>query len=135
MLKHIEPDSSGLLYRDLRLKRLLVDESNGLLTLFTENDDGGELMIAYEEMYCSQFSEEAENLLIISVLEITLDELFEPQHSSCAQQLIAECGCDRNFLAHMLEHGNKLFLHITENGEQIVLAKNMWISYKNKGEI
>lgn len=130
VLRRFEEYGSETLYRDAYLERVLVDENNGILTLFAVSGEKKRAMIVYEDMYCSQLGEDAEGLLLLSAEEITPDKLLRPERRECAAALKAECGVDNDFLTYMHRRGNKLFLHHAETGDYVVLAKKMWISHK-----
>ncbi|WP_027398410.1 hypothetical protein [Anaerovorax odorimutans] len=115
----------GIYYANARLMRVVSDEVSGDLRIRVVFDEREEREIVYEGMYYSQIDESNVGLVITLATEITPTQLIEPEYRQAAARLYDECGADEVFLKDMIKRGSRLFIHHTDKGGYLVLAKRL----------
>jgi hypothetical protein len=107
------------------LKQVVSDEVSGDLRIRAVFDEREERQLVYEGMYYSQLDESSAGLVVTLAAEITRAQLSEPEYRQAAARLYDECGADEVFLKDMLKRGSRLFIHHTDRGRYLVLAKRL----------
>lgn len=125
MIWPIRGPAPGVYYANARLKQVVSDEVSGDLRIRAVMDEREEQELVYEGMYYSQLDESSVGLVIILAAEITQTQLAEPEYRQAAARLYDECGMDDAFLKDMLKRGSRLFIHHTDMGWYLVLAKRL----------
>jgi hypothetical protein len=115
----------GIYYANARLKQVVSDEVSGDLRIRAVFDEREEWELVYEGMYYSQLDESSVGIVITLAAEITPEQLIEPEYRQTADRLYDECGVDDAFLRDMHKRGNRLFIHHTDMGRYLVLAKRL----------
>ncbi|MDN5352300.1 MAG: hypothetical protein PWQ12_1220 [Clostridiales bacterium] len=115
----------GAYFANARLVQVLSDEISGVLYIRAVVDEREEQVFIYEGMYYSQLEEQHVGIVITLASEMTQAELTEPEYAKAADRLYNECGIDDVFLKEMLKRGNHLFVHHTDQGKYLVLAKRL----------
>lgn len=105
--------------------QVISDEVSGELRIRAVFDEREERELVYEGMYYSQLDESNVGFVVTLAAEITPMELAEPEYGQAAAQLYDECGVDDAFLKDMLRRENRLFVHHTDKGRYLVLAKRL----------
>lgn len=105
--------------------QVVSDEVSGDLRIRAVFDEREEREFVYEGMYYSQLDESNVGLVITLAAEITPTQLVEPAYRQAAARLYDECGADDGFLEDMLKRGSRLFIHHTDKGAYLVLAKRL----------
>ena len=125
MIWPIRGPAPGVYYANARLIQVAADEVSGDLRIRAVFDEREEQELVYEGMYYSQLDESSAGLVITLAAEITLAQLIEPEYRQAAARLYEECGADDAFLRDMHKRGNRLFIHHTDKGGYLVLAKRL----------
>jgi len=125
MIWPIRGPAPGVYYANARLKQVVSDEVSGDLRIRAVFDEREEGELIYEGMYYSQLDESSVGLVITLAAEITQTQLAEPKYRQAADRLYDECGADDAFIGDMLKRGSRLFIHHTDKGGYIVLAKRL----------
>jgi len=125
MIWPIRGSVPGIFYANARLKQIVADEVSGDLRIRAVFDEREERELVYEGMYYSQLDESCVGLVITLAAEITQTQLTEPEYRQAADRLYDECGMDDVFLQDMLKRGSRLFIHHTDKGWYLVLAKRL----------
>jgi|GEM_PF-1999857 len=125
MIWPIRGPAPGIYYANARLKQVVSDEVSGDLRIRAIMDEREEQELVYEGMYYSQLDESSAGLVITLAAEITQTQLSEPEYRQAAARLYDECGMDDVFLKDMLKRGSRLFIHHTDKGGYLVLAKRL----------
>lgn len=115
----------GIYYANARLMQVVSDEVSGNLRIRVVFDERDERELVYEGMYYSQLDESNVGLVITLTTEIMLEQLVESEYRQAAARLYEECGADDTFLKDMLKRGSRLFIHHTDKGGYLVLAKHL----------
>ncbi len=115
----------GVYYANARLTRVVSDEVSGELRIRVVFDEREERVLVYEGMYYSQLDERSVGLVVTLAAEITPVQLLEPKHRQAAARLYDECGANDAFLGDMHRRGSRLFIHYTDRGGYLVLAKRL----------
>jgi hypothetical protein len=76
-------------------------------------------------MYYSQLDESSVGLMVTLAAEITPAQLKESEYRQAVARLYDECGADDTFLRDMHRRGSRLFIHHTDKGRYLVLAKRL----------
>ena len=131
MIWPIRGSVPGVYYANARLKQVVSDEVGGDLRIRAVLDEREEQELVYEGMYYSQLDESNVGLVITLAAEITPAQLIEPEYRQAAARFYDECGADDAFLRDMHRRGSRLFIHHTDKGGYLVLAKHlMWEKQK-----
>ncbi len=117
--------ASSVYYASARLKQVVSDEITGTLRIQAVLDEREEQELVYEGMYYSQLDENSVGLIVTLAAEITPSQLLEPEYQQAAARLYEECGADEDFLWTMHKRGNRLYMHFTDRGQYLVLAKHL----------
>lgn len=117
--------SPNLYYASARLKQVISDEVGGNLRIKAIIDEREEKEIVYEGMYYSQLDEDSVGLVINLVTEIRPEQYSEPEFQQAIARLYDDCGVNEWFLWIMQKRGNRLYIHFTDRGKFIVLAKQL----------
>jgi hypothetical protein len=125
MIWPIRGSVPGVYYANARLKQVISDEVSGDLRIRAVFDEREERELVYEGMYYSQLDESSAGLVVTLAAEITPAQLIEPEYRQAAARLYDECGADDAFLRDMHKRGNRLFIHHTDKGRYLVLAKRL----------
>jgi hypothetical protein len=116
----------GIYYVAANIVSVFSDEAEGkLLVRITADGETREHEIIYMEMYYSQLDSSCLGLTLTAVTEIVPKDLKQPKHAAAALRFKADCDADDEFLKQMIDRGNRLYMHYTNGGEYIVLAKRM----------
>lgn len=132
MIWPIRGSVPGVYYANARLKQVVSDEVSGNIRIRAVFDEREERELVYEGMYYSQLDENSVGLVITLAAEITPEQLAEPELRQSVSRLYDECGADEAFLEDMLKRGSRLFIHHTDKGGYLVLAKRL--IWENKKE-
>ena len=125
MIWPIRGPVSGVYYANARLIRVVSDEVSGDLLIRVIFDEREEQELVYEGMYYSQLDESKVGLVITLAAEITPEQFNEPEYRQGAVRFYDECGADDVFLKDMFKRGSRLFVHHTDEGGYLVLAKRL----------
>ena len=125
MLWPIRGSTPGAYYANARLKQVVSDEVSGDLRIRVVFDEREEWELVYEGMYYSQIDESSVGFVVILAAEITPAQLLEPEYRQAAARFYDECGADDAFLRDMHKRGSRLFIHHTDKGGYLVLAKRL----------
>jgi len=125
MLWPIRVPGPGVYYANARLTQVAADEVSGELRIRAVFDEREERELVYEGMYYSQLDESSVGFVVTLAAEITPAQLSEPEYRQAAARLYDECGADDVFLRDMHKRGNRLFIHHTDKGRYLVLAKRL----------
>jgi hypothetical protein len=117
----------GVYYVAANIQGVYSDETEGeLIVRITVDTEAREHEIVYTGMFYSQLDSSCLGLTLTAVTEIMPEELGQPKHAAAALKFKTDCNADERFLRQMIDRGNRLYLHYTEDGgEYIVLAKRM----------
>jgi hypothetical protein len=117
----------GIRYVAANIVSVYSDEAEGELRVrITAAGEAREHEIVYTGMFYSQLDNSCVGLTLTAVTETTPEELKQQKHAAAAAKLISDCDADDSFLRQMVDRGNRLYMHYTEDGgEYIVLAKRM----------
>jgi hypothetical protein len=105
------------------LKQVVSDEVSGNLRIRAVFEEREERELVYEGMYYSQLDGNSVGLVVTLAAEITPELLIEPEYRQAAARLYDECGADDAFLRDKHKRGSRLFIHHTDKGRYLVLAK------------
>jgi hypothetical protein len=105
--------------------QVVPDEVSGDLRIRAVFDEREEQKLIYEGMYYSQLDESSVGVVVTLASEITPAQLMEPEYRHTAARLYDECGVDDAFLWDMHKRGSRLFIHHTDKGSYLVLAKRL----------
>lgn len=125
MIWPIRGPAPGVYYANARLKQVVSDEVSGDLRIRAVFDERVEQELVYEGMYYSQLDESSVGLMITLAAEITPEQISEQEYRQAAARLYDECGADEAFLWDMHRRGSRLFIHHTDKGGFLVLAKRL----------
>ncbi len=125
MIWPIRGPVSGVYYANARLKQVVSDEVSGDLRIRAVFDEREERELFYEGMYYSQLDESSVGFVVTIASEITPEQLIEPEYRQAAARLYDECGADDAFIRDMIKRGSRLFIHHTDKGGYLVLAKRL----------
>ncbi|WP_148265234.1 hypothetical protein [Desulfosporosinus orientis] len=115
----------GVYYANARLMQVVSDEVSGDLRIRAVFDEREERELVYEGMYYSQLDESSVGFVVTLAAEITPAQLIEPEYRQAAARLYDDCGADDAFLRDMHKRGSRLFIHYTDKGGYLVLAKRL----------
>jgi len=125
MIWPIRGSVPGVYYANARLMKVVSDEVSGDLRIRAVFDEREEQELVYKGMYYSQLDESSVGFMVTLAAEITPAQLSEPKYRQAAARLYDECGADDAFLRDMYKRGSKLFIHHTDKGGYLVLAKRL----------
>lgn len=125
MIWPIRRPAPGVYYANARLIQVVSDEVSGDLRIQAVFAEREEQELVYEGMYYSQLDESSVGIVITLAAEITPAQLIEPEYRQAAARLYDECGADDAFLREMHRRGSRLFIHHTDKGGYLVLAKRL----------
>lgn len=127
---------TSVYYANARVKQVITDEISGTLRIWAILDEREEQEMVYEGMYYSQIDESSVGMIVNIAAEITPAQLLEPEYRQAAARLYEECGVDDDFLWSMHRRGNRLYIHFTDRGQRLVLAKDVILGEKvSKGAL
>lgn len=124
MIWPVEKNGS-VYYVSARILSVVSDEAGGELFVRIMTDEQKEHEILYTGMYYSQLDLSCRGLLLTTITEIMPVDLKLPKHNVAAEKFHNDCGADDGFLQQMVQRKNRLYMHFTDNGEYLVLAKRM----------
>lgn len=116
-----------IVYAGARLVKVESDEAGGVLNVDALFDDSQHKNLTYDGMFYSQLDTQSEGLTVSFAIEVTPQELQEKKYAKIAARFYEECGADDEFVIEMYGRGNRLFVHHTQYGEYLVLAKRLFI--------
>lgn len=125
MLWPIRGPANIAYYANARLLQVVSDEVSGDLRIRAVFDEREEQELVYEGMYYSQLDESSAGLVITLAAEIAPEQLTEPEYRQAAIRLYDECGADDEFLKDIVRRGSRLFVHHSDKGSYLVLAKRL----------